>query len=135
MNIATELQRLTELHQQGALTDEEFARAKAAILDGERHDSPEGEPGTRCYKCASVPNRACALCGHMFCGSHGGERWVWLSRDGSKYGGRNNLTKRVICDDCTPDPTTMKIRIVLAVVLFIAVLGIIAVSWLAFPRL
>src|SRR5262249_61692412 len=34
MGIAEELQRLHELHQRGALTDEEFAQAKAALLAG-----------------------------------------------------------------------------------------------------
>ena len=32
MNIADELQKLQELHRTGALTDEEFATANAAVL-------------------------------------------------------------------------------------------------------
>jgi uncharacterized Tic20 family protein len=32
MGIASEIERLTDLHRSGALSDEEFARAKAAIL-------------------------------------------------------------------------------------------------------
>src|SRR5262249_20210916 len=32
MNIADELRKLQELHRSGALSDEEFARAKAAVL-------------------------------------------------------------------------------------------------------
>src|SRR5690348_5211282 len=32
MNLADELQKLQELHRSGALTDEEFAAAKAAVL-------------------------------------------------------------------------------------------------------
>jgi hypothetical protein len=38
MNIADELRKLEELHRSGALTDEEFAAAKARVL--------AGEPGT-----------------------------------------------------------------------------------------
>ena len=34
MNIADELRKLQELHQSGALTDQEFAAAKAAVLAG-----------------------------------------------------------------------------------------------------
>ena len=35
MSLATELERLTELHQRGALSDEEFQRAKARLLQDE----------------------------------------------------------------------------------------------------
>jgi hypothetical protein len=35
MNLADELRKLQELHETGALTDEEFARAKATLLDAE----------------------------------------------------------------------------------------------------
>lgn len=34
MTISTELERLDELRRRGVLTDEEFARAKARLLDG-----------------------------------------------------------------------------------------------------
>ena len=34
MSDSTELSRLAELHQRGALSDEEFARAKARVLSG-----------------------------------------------------------------------------------------------------
>jgi hypothetical protein len=40
MSIADELQKLFELHRSGALTDAEYARAKAAVLAG----SPEPPP-------------------------------------------------------------------------------------------
>ena len=39
MNVAEEIKRLHELHQAGALSDEEFAKAKARLL------SSEGQPG------------------------------------------------------------------------------------------
>lgn len=134
MSIADEIQRLHELRQSSALTDEEFAKAKAAILAGDPPKNRGNNAGATCYKCDSAPNRVCALCGHKFCGHHGGERWVWLSKDGSKYGARNNLTKRVICDDCTPNPTTMKISVLLAVIFFVVVLGFILYGLLSFPR-
>ncbi len=35
MSIAEELNRLSELHRQGGLTDTEFAQAKARVLQGE----------------------------------------------------------------------------------------------------
>jgi phage shock protein PspC (stress-responsive transcriptional regulator) len=35
MNIADEIQRLHDLHQSGALTDAEFAQAKAKLLDSQ----------------------------------------------------------------------------------------------------
>jgi hypothetical protein len=134
MNIADEIQRLEELHRKGALTPEEFAQAKAAVLAGKSAEQ-SASGGAKCYKCGSAPNRVCALCGHMFCGQHGGERWVWLSADGSSYGARNNLTKRMICDDCTPNPTFMKFSVVAIVIFFIVVLVIILSVFTSFPRL
>jgi hypothetical protein len=41
MSIADELQKLFELHRRGALTDEEYARAKAAVLAGAPEPPPE----------------------------------------------------------------------------------------------
>lgn len=36
MSISDDLSRLADLHQQGRLSDHEFARAKARVLDGDR---------------------------------------------------------------------------------------------------
>lgn len=44
MNIADELRKLQDLHRSGALTDEEFAAAKAAVLAGDVRGA-EPEPG------------------------------------------------------------------------------------------
>ena len=41
MGLSEELERLEELHRRGALTADEFARAKARVLD-ERSESPSG---------------------------------------------------------------------------------------------
>jgi uncharacterized Tic20 family protein len=35
MNLTEELERLQQLHQSGGLSDEEYAKAKAALLDGQ----------------------------------------------------------------------------------------------------
>ncbi|WP_349741584.1 PspC domain-containing protein [Roseateles cavernae] len=43
MTISDDLDKLGELHQRGALSDEEFARAKARVLAG---DVGSGTPGT-----------------------------------------------------------------------------------------
>lgn len=43
MSDSEELGRLADLHQRGALSDEEFARAKARVLDGRQGSGdPEG---------------------------------------------------------------------------------------------
>lgn len=43
MSDSEELGRLADLHQRGALSDEEFARAKARVLDGRQGSgAPEG---------------------------------------------------------------------------------------------
>lgn len=39
MELADEIRRLKELHDEGALTDDEFSQAKAALLDGVTGDS------------------------------------------------------------------------------------------------
>lgn len=40
MSTTSELERLAELHQRGALSDEEYARAKAQILNGAQDSGP-----------------------------------------------------------------------------------------------
>ncbi|HLO95082.1 MAG TPA: SHOCT domain-containing protein, partial [Burkholderiaceae bacterium] len=49
-SMSGELERLAELHRQGQLNDEEFARAKARILQGEApaagSEAPFGGPAT-----------------------------------------------------------------------------------------
>jgi hypothetical protein len=123
MGVADELERLQQLHNSGALTDEEFAQAKAAILAGESAGSQSKSTGATCYKCSAGPSSVCQLCGSMFCGQHGGERLVWVDSTGGKHGALNTLTRRVICDDCTPDPAMMKRRMTFLVILAIVVLG------------
>jgi hypothetical protein len=45
MNITEELERLSKLHKDGSLSDDEFAQAKSALLTSqERRESPSPEP-------------------------------------------------------------------------------------------
>lgn len=41
MDFSQELERLADLHQRGVLSDEEFARAKARVLNGEPAPQPQ----------------------------------------------------------------------------------------------
>lgn len=43
MSVTDELQRLSALHAEGSLTDDEFARAKAAVLDTLGEKKPQEE--------------------------------------------------------------------------------------------
>ena len=45
MNLADELRKLQELHLKGALTDDEFAAAKAQVLDQSRPPAPAAQGG------------------------------------------------------------------------------------------
>ncbi len=45
MSDAEELNRLADLHQRGVLSDEEFARAKAKVLDGAPSGASQGHQG------------------------------------------------------------------------------------------
>lgn len=49
MNIADELHKLHQLHESGAINDNEFARAKARVLDGSATASGVEEPPRRRY--------------------------------------------------------------------------------------
>lgn len=46
MSLSDEIERLQRLRQSGALTDEEFARAKAAVLDASLDARPEPSPAS-----------------------------------------------------------------------------------------
>ncbi|MCD4727724.1 MAG: DUF4870 domain-containing protein [Pirellulales bacterium] len=43
MSIPEELQKLQQLHQSGTLNDEEYTKAKAALLDGQQPVPPQAE--------------------------------------------------------------------------------------------
>jgi hypothetical protein len=90
--------------------------------------------GARCYGCEEVPNRACVLCGRLFCDDHGGEQSVWLSEDGSTYGARSFLKSRVVCDACAgtygPMPTSAGCAITCVVVAGVLTLAMTALFFL-----
>lgn len=79
MALSEELNRLAELHQRGALSDEEFARAKARLLGEAGAPSPAGEP------IASAINRLrrsrgdrwlAGVCGGLAAAT-GVDSWAW----------------------------------------------------------
>ncbi len=55
MNMTDELERLSKLHQDGALNDEEFARAKAKLLNP---PAEESSPGPRQFSENSLGDAA-----------------------------------------------------------------------------
>lgn len=81
MTDATELDRLAELHRSGALSDEEFARAKARVLGG--HTS--GQHGNNAPPFTAAVNtlrrsRSDRWLGGVCAGlgrSTGLETWIW----------------------------------------------------------
>lgn len=70
-----------------------------------------------CYTCEAVPNKSCTECGNLFCQNHGGKRY---------YMKGNALLKEMICDDCTPNQTIMRIKknvlITFTILIFIFIL-------------
>lgn len=67
-----------------------------------------------CYKCETVPDKSCTECGNLFCSNHGGERYIW------KDGG-NSFAKKMVCDDCTPNQTIMKIKKYLLIIVMVLI--------------
>jgi phage shock protein PspC (stress-responsive transcriptional regulator) len=79
MSLADDLQRLEELHQRGALTAEEFGRAKARLLGGGGVPAaPETFPGPGVSRLRrSVQDRWIAgVCGGL-ARMTGTESWLW----------------------------------------------------------
>lgn len=83
-SMSSELERLAELHRQGQLSDEEFARAKARILHGEAPASapapggaPYGSPASGQVLRRSLNDRwlggVCGGLGRMT----NVESWIW----------------------------------------------------------
>ena len=82
-SMSSELERLAELHRQGQLSDEEFARAKARILQGEAPaasastSTPHGSPASGQVLRRSLNDRwlggVCGGLGRMT----NVESWIW----------------------------------------------------------
>lgn len=78
MSVSDEIRRLHELHQAGALTDEEFARAKERILNGA---APAGDGKDFTSEIASLRRSRSdrwlgGVCGGIAKAS-GVESWIW----------------------------------------------------------
>jgi phage shock protein PspC (stress-responsive transcriptional regulator) len=81
MALSDELTKLTDLHQRGALSDEEFARAKARLIDGQAaaQDAPAASQAVAAIN-ALRRSRAerwiAGVCGGI-AHATGVEPWVW----------------------------------------------------------
>lgn len=80
MGLSEELERLDELHRRGTLTADEFARAKARVLDerGESPSSAAAGPSTTLGQLRrSVNDRWLGgICGGI-ARATGSESWIW----------------------------------------------------------
>ena len=77
MSLSDDLSKLSELHASGALTPEEFARAKARLLDAER--SPAHDPAVTAvnsFRRSRADRWFGGVCGGL-ARSTGMEAWVW----------------------------------------------------------
>ena len=59
LNIADEIERLRQLHQTGAMSDDEFARAKDALLRGAQAGAHAAGGGRRCAREAACGSGRC----------------------------------------------------------------------------
>ncbi len=77
MSMSDELGKLQDLHQRGALTDDEFARAKARLLDGPAAhvDSPV-LAALNALRRSRSDRWIAGVCGGLAI-STGVESWVW----------------------------------------------------------
>jgi phage shock protein C len=80
MALSDELAKLQDLHQRGALTDEEFSRAKARVLDGAA--KPAEAPSAAAVTAINALRRSASdrwvagVCGGI-ASATGVESWVW----------------------------------------------------------
>ena len=83
MALSDELGKLQELHQRGGLTDAEFARAKARLLDADALPGPAHGPAAAPVRAALTALRRsradrwlAGVCGGVAAAT-GVESWVW----------------------------------------------------------
>lgn len=78
MSVSEELKRLHELHQAGALSEEEFARAKEKLLQGGSSQPPGGDFATEIGKLrrSSHDRWLGGVCGGI-ARQTGIESWIW----------------------------------------------------------
>jgi phage shock protein C len=76
MSIAEELERLQALHDRGAISAEEFARAKAHVLDAQSAPSDRGRPLLHQLARSSSDRLIGGVCGGL--GAHTDlPSWAW----------------------------------------------------------
>jgi phage shock protein PspC (stress-responsive transcriptional regulator) len=77
MSISEEIGRLGELHQRGTLSDDEFARAKARVLDGAtRVPPPPGGAAINSLRRSRTDRWIGGVCGGLAAAT-GLEAWLW----------------------------------------------------------
>jgi phage shock protein C len=77
MSISEEIGRLGELHQRGTLSDDEFARAKARVLDGATRVPPlAGGAAINSLRRSRVDRWIGGVCGGL-AEATGLEAWLW----------------------------------------------------------
>jgi phage shock protein PspC (stress-responsive transcriptional regulator) len=78
MALADELQKLDELRQRGTLTEEEFARAKARLLEGQPAAGPvpPGVQAINSFRRSSTDKWIGGVCGGL-ARLTGVESWIW----------------------------------------------------------
>ena len=83
MALSDELGKLQELHQRGGLTDAEFARAKARLLDGDALPGPAHGPAAapllvalNALRRSRADRWIAGVCGGIAAAT-GVESWVW----------------------------------------------------------
>jgi phage shock protein PspC (stress-responsive transcriptional regulator) len=80
MGLPEELERLDELHRRGALTADEFARAKARVLDDRGGSPPSAAPGPATalgqLRRSASDRWLGGVCGGI-ARATGTESWIW----------------------------------------------------------
>jgi phage shock protein PspC (stress-responsive transcriptional regulator) len=77
MTLSDELHKLGELRERGQLTDEEFARAKARLLDTQTESSTAPfASAVNTFRRSRSDRRIAGVCGGL-ARSTGLESWVW----------------------------------------------------------
>jgi len=76
MSHSDELAKLADLHQRGALSDEEFARAKARVLDGGVAAQPPGMAAVNNLRRSRSDRWLGGVCGGI-AAITGVAAWVW----------------------------------------------------------
>ena len=78
MSLSDELNRLDELHRRGALSDDEFARAKARLLNGAAppREAPAALDAVNRLRRSRADRWIAGVCGGL-ASATGLESWVW----------------------------------------------------------